>query len=305
MSLLRDIQNAAIDANVDVSVVLRKCKVLAARLGNPNLATWVEDELNGYTDVESLPEYRIIQVHSKGHFAGYAGRRLQNADIPISCIPKKYREQMRSSYMMQPISAYVSLLERSDGDNLQEPWSPDFTAMYGRDIYQNMNCMQAWKVIPRAAVVSLVEAVRNRILSFVLEIESENPKAGEAEINKPPISQERVTQIFNTTINGSVGNLTGGSSHFSQSLQIVVTPGDLESLQRYLTSLGLSTDEVQELETAVKADGTHSKQKELGKSVTGWLGVLMTKIAKGVVPTLKGIEANLITKALLMYYGIE
>jgi len=305
MSLLRDIQNAAIDANVDVSVVLRKCKVLAARLGNPNLAEWVEDELNGYEDAESLPEYRVIQTHSKGHFAGYAGSRLQNADIPISCIPKEYREQMSASYMMQPISAYVSLLERSDGDNLQEPWNPDFTAMYGQKIYQHMNCMQAWKVIPHGAVVSLIEAVRNRILSFVLEVESEDPTAGEAEINKPPIPQERVTQIFNTTINGSVGNLAEGSSHFSQSLQVGVTPGDMESLQQYLKSLGLPADEAQELETAIQADETHSKQKELGKSVTGWLGALMTKIAKGIAPTLKGVETNLITKAVLMYYGIE
>lgn len=45
MSLLRDIQNDVIDANVDISVILRKCKVLAVRLGNEPFENWVDQEL--------------------------------------------------------------------------------------------------------------------------------------------------------------------------------------------------------------------------------------------------------------------
>lgn len=56
--------------------------------------------------------------------------------------------------------------------------------------------MQAWKVIPIGAVVGVLDAVRNRVLNFVLEIEAEEPSAGEASINSNPLPQERIQQIF-------------------------------------------------------------------------------------------------------------
>ena len=216
MSLLREIQEAAIDSEVELTTLLRKCKVLAARLGNVEFKQWVENELSGYDDVETLPEYRILNVNSKGHFSGPFQSGLRNADIPLSCMPKKYRENLAHSYMMQPIAAMEALLEASDGGSAQEPWNPDLVAHFGQKIYEGMNCMQAWKVIPITAVFASLDAVRNRILNFVLEIESEAPDAGEAPINSNPVPQEKVHQIFNTYITGDVQNVAAGSSNFKQ-----------------------------------------------------------------------------------------
>ncbi|MFN4056521.1 MAG: hypothetical protein ACK4GU_16890, partial [Alishewanella aestuarii] len=70
MSLLREIQSAAIDSHTDLASLLRKCKVLAARLGSNDFKAWVDNELSGYKSVDGLPEYRILNVNSKGHFAG-------------------------------------------------------------------------------------------------------------------------------------------------------------------------------------------------------------------------------------------
>lgn len=80
-----------------------------------------------------------------------------------------------------------------------------------------MNCLQAWKVIPVNALVGIVDMIRNRVLSFVLEIESEDPEAGDAPINSHPIAEERVNQIFNTYITGNVQNVATGSSNVNQS----------------------------------------------------------------------------------------
>jgi hypothetical protein len=84
MSLLRDIQNSAIDSSTDITIVLRKCKVLAVRLANDNFQKWVDRELNGYDSIDQLPEYRILKVELKGHFSGPWGSSLQNASIPIT-----------------------------------------------------------------------------------------------------------------------------------------------------------------------------------------------------------------------------
>lgn len=216
MSLLREIQDAAIDSHTSLATLLRKCKVLAARLGNKEFKNWVESELSGYDDLENLPEYRILKVNSKGHFSGPFQSGLRNADIPLLCIDEEFREMLSHSYLSQPVAAMESLVNDTESNTLSEPWNPDLVAYFGQKIYQNMNCMQAWKVIPVPAVVATLDAIRNRILNFVLEMETEYPDAGEAQASSNPVPQEKVNQIFNTYITGSVQNLATGSHHFNQ-----------------------------------------------------------------------------------------
>lgn len=216
MSLLRQIQDAAINSSVDLPALLRKCKVLAARLGNDDFKRWIDNELSGYNNKDDLPEYRVLRVNSKGHFSGAFGSGLRNADIPLLCLPEDFRERLGHSYLMQPIAAMASLVEKSTSGTLEEPWDPDVVAHFGQKIYQHMVCMQAWKVIPASALVAALDTVRTRVLNFALEIEIQNPAAGEAMANEKPVPQETVQHIFNTYITGDVQNLSSGSTNVTQ-----------------------------------------------------------------------------------------
>jgi hypothetical protein len=216
MSLLRQIQDAAIDSSIDLPTLLRKCKVLAARLGNEDFKRWIDNELSGYDKTDELPEYRVLNVNSKGHFSGPFGSARQNADIPLMCVPEVLREDLGHSYMMQPIAAMASLVANKEAKTFEEPWNPDLVAHFGRDIYERMTCIQAWKVIPASALVAALDTVRTRVLNFVLEIESKDPTAGEAHVTEKPLPQETVQQIFNTYIGGNVQNLAPGSTNVRQ-----------------------------------------------------------------------------------------
>ena len=79
MSLLRKIQSAAIESNTDLATLLRKCKVLAARLGSQEFEMWVDNELSSYKSVKELPDYRVFYVNSKGHFSGNYSARSTTA----------------------------------------------------------------------------------------------------------------------------------------------------------------------------------------------------------------------------------
>ena len=68
MSLLQDIQAAAINPETDVTDLLRMCMILAARLKNEDLRKWVSQELNGYKPPADLPSYRIVKSGSFGTF---------------------------------------------------------------------------------------------------------------------------------------------------------------------------------------------------------------------------------------------
>jgi hypothetical protein len=52
MSLLREIQNDLSRTEVDVPIVLRKCKILAARLGSKEFSQWIEWELNAILTIK-------------------------------------------------------------------------------------------------------------------------------------------------------------------------------------------------------------------------------------------------------------
>lgn len=222
MSLLREIQNLAASSSkdIDLSSLLRKCKILAARLNHPEFKTWVEKELNGYEDNEDLPTYRTMKVMSKGHFSGAFGNAVKNANIPTYVIDKEYREYIEHAYFTLSIGGLESLISNSPDGIIRQVWAPELLSIWGEKFYDNMYCVEAWKVIPVASIVNILNIVRNKILNFVLEIEAENPDAGDAKMNTNPIEQGKITQIFNTTINGNVQNVATGSSDVNQNSQI-------------------------------------------------------------------------------------
>ena len=240
MSLLREIQNAAIDSNIELTTLLRKCKVLAVRLESLEFKLWVDNELNGYKSENTLPEYRILSVNSKGHFSGAFGSGLNYADIPLMCLPEKLRDSMSLSYLREPVASLEALVTDSNKGTAEEPWNPDIVAIVGQNIYQDMNCMQAWKVIPITSVIATLDIIRNRILNFALEIEMENPNVGEAEVHSKPVSSEKIQQIFNTYISGTVQNVATGSHSFKQ--QATSTDQNSELFSQILESLNNITD---------------------------------------------------------------
>lgn len=216
MSLLREIQGDAVSSHTSLATLLRKCKILSVRLGNAQFRAWVDCELNGYQDDDILPEYRVLSVESIGDFVGPWGSGLRNAAIPPMSLPGKLREYATQSKLIHSVSAYESLLAQDTEGALRQHWPSDVVAILGGKIYQNMQCVSAWKVIPSNAVASALDTIRTRVLNFCLEIEAVAPDAGESPINQPPLSQERVTQVFNTYISGDAHNVASGGSGFSQ-----------------------------------------------------------------------------------------
>jgi hypothetical protein len=304
MTLLRDIQNSAIDSNVRLSDLLRKCKVLATRLKNEELNKWVDAELNGYQSQDDLPPYRIIRCIAKGHFGGPFGAEMRNITIPASCLPEKKRAWAQSVHLIQPISSLEELV-RSEGGNLQCEWPGDLIASVGNKIYKGYSLYAAWLSIPNGAIVAILDTVRNRILNFALEIEKEAPDAGEAPPNSKPIPEEQVSQIFNTIITGSVQNVATGSSNFTQSGQFTVSQGDFTSLSSFLKSQGVPEEDIKSLQEAIKEDDKEKQPQGFGQKVSAWIGKMLSKAGTVAWNISTSSAGTLLTRAVAQYYGFE
>mgnify|MGYP001221516710 CR=1 FL=1 len=303
MSLLRDIQNSATASKTDVPALLRKCKILAARLGNAKFKEWIDFELNGYQDKHNLPTYRIIKTKSYGDFCGLFGSGGKNLPIPPACIPEEFREYITTLYLMAPVSSYSELLSSPDG-NFREHWPEDLVVYYGQNIYENMNCVNAWKIVPRNSIAAVIDTIITCILSFVLEIEAEAPDAGEAPPNMPPISQEKVTQVFNTYISGNIQNVATGSHHFKQISDTSISQNDFTSLYDFLKAQGIPHDDLFDLEKAIHDDAKENNKKTMGQHVHNWLNTMIEKTKSGSWNIATSVASTLLGKALSKYFGL-
>jgi hypothetical protein len=205
------------------------------------------------------------------------------------------------SYLTAPISSYVALINSNGGNNPREEWPADLIACCQDEFMEMMVLIRAWKVIPRNALVGVIDTVRNRILGFVLEIENLAPDAGETEPAKQQIGSDQVSQVFNTYIAGPVQNLAAGSHDFAQIHQTVVKQGNFESLSGHLCGFGVDASDIEQLREAINADAIGPEP--FGDRVRGWMTGMLGKAASGAWNVGVGAAGTLLAEALARYFG--
>lgn len=280
------------------------CKLLAARISHQQFAEWVDHELNGYPSIDTLPDYRVVRVDSYGSFIG-SFARADKLQIPVSVLPKEFQEQYRNAYMGSSISAYTSLVSGDKAGSVQEAWPIALAVHHVSKLTPDMQCVSAWKEIPIGAIVRLLDSVKTRVLGFAIDLEREAPNAGELPIgSQPPLSSEKMTQIFNTNITGNVGNLANAGTGFSQSAVVQVEQGNWQSLQSHLLELGLSGGDIDGLKADLDRVLAANSQEEKSKAAGTWIGRLASKVAAGAAGVGLEVAAAGVAKAIASYLGL-
>ncbi len=67
--LLDDIIELATNTDQSITVLLRKCVVLAHQIKNDRLKTWANKGLSGHGDEDELPDYRVVSATATGQFS--------------------------------------------------------------------------------------------------------------------------------------------------------------------------------------------------------------------------------------------
>lgn len=300
MTLLQQIQSEAITSHVDLPGLLRRCRILAQRLAVDDFKNWVTYELEGYPHGAPIPAYRKVPTPLiLGTFTGYS-RRLENAQIPISKIPEQFKEYLTTLHFSQGVAAIAEMI-RGESHAIRIPWPVEFLSIIGQgDMYPDFYLAQAIRQVSVSSIREILDQIQNRILSFVLELESRNPEAGEAIMNSPKIPEEQVSAIFNTIIKGDVQNLAQASHDFSQTALAKVIPGDLNSLRTVLFQIGVPHQDIDELEAAINSDKKDGAK--IGGNVTTWLGKMAVKASEVGTKVATGVGTSAIIEAVKMFF---
>jgi len=301
MTLLEEIQTLAVDSSTDVAALLRKCKLLAARLQTVELEQWVTHEANGYPDDVPVPEYRTWSVQLKGHFAGPFGSAINNAPIPFAVLPAEVRKKYEGYECRQSIASIEGLMGKNKNGVLSVV-TGDMALFLGNKVYRGYNCIQAWGEFGTMALIEVVNSVRNRVLDFAIEIWKLDPKAGELGPQQSAIGAKRMTQIFNTTVYGGSANLVGSAESSNVNFHIGVR--DMESLRKVLAANAVQDSDIQDLQAALSSDPAPSSPSQYGPKVTAWIAAMMSKAASGGWAIGLGAAGTLLASAIAKYYGL-
>ena len=97
-------------------------------------------------------------------------------------------------------------------------------------------------------------------------------------------------------------NVAVGGQNVSQSSQIVA--GEIDSLRKYLTGLGVPAPDVAELEHALKQDGPPNQDGQFGPHISGWLGKMVKKAAEGGWKIAVPAAGEVLASGIRWYFGL-
>lgn len=281
-TLLREIETEISNSGTDLAAILRKCKILAARLGSEEFARWVSSELDGYSEDQPIPPYRRLTPQYYANFMG-VGWTAEKQPFLWPVLGKEAYEKLHQIEFREGISKASSL---TTGATISRP---ELGLLVQGKMFPELKCVGAWLEIGGNEFQQLISAVANRILDFVLEIEAANPNAGEALLNTHPVPDEKLQPLVQNFF-GPVGNIAQNSRGFSQTATIGI---GIDDLRKLVTEL---SDRLGELQ--LSAENEHAAQTQLATLVAQLTDKPNLVIVREAGRTLRGITEGAIGSLL-------
>lgn len=233
-SLVLDLQREALDSNAPIAELLRKAIVVAKKLSVREFDLWASNELSGYPSDVTVPPYRIIRGEIKA-WNPYHGW------IPVLMQDSEQAERLSMRANNQGVAELESLLKsKDDGGLLQMPFSKSVEQSLMSGMSVNL---VPTLVVPRTAVVRILDTVRNAVLNWSLQLERDGI-LGEGlsfSVDERRIAAGHVYNIthFHGSVSGSQIQQFSTDSTQSQS-----SGPDLAALARFVGQLRESAPEL-------------------------------------------------------------
>lgn len=259
--------------------MLRKCKVLASRLRNDTLKKWVDAELNGYEDDESLPTYRVFQtvmtmtVHNP--MQGTMTIPVPKSAV-IDVLGEDVAEWISQARISQGIAEIAAISAGKGTPGF--PWPPEMTMLVGQKITK-WHPVKAQTVASTERLKGILDTVRNRVLDMALDLEEEDPTLGEGSpTDMPKPKAKRIDQIVqnhfhvtgdNATINAPVTQTQNNAKS-----------GSSDNLKASLRQLGVAPEQ-----TALVP-----QEEKTPKGVFGRVAALKQRLALKAVAAVEAVE---------------
>lgn len=302
LNLLNEIIEALSSQTGSLTDALLKTKVLLHKIGHQELVEWVNNELNGYPNDDTLPEYRILPAQVLVN-ASNSAYRVTSHPVPLGHLTKDQRETLETAKMNQSLAVLEKLVEKPDG-HLQAAIPMELNGLLGKGLANGYQIQRAWCDIGQASVAQIFVQVRSRLLDFVLGLQDQlGDDVSEQEI-KTKANLLDASGLFNNAIFGNNTTIVVGA-HNKQQVTNITIKGDFATLAEELRQHGIKEPDITDLEQAIKADNGAQElsDKKFGPSVRTWLQSMFSKAVDSSWQIELGVVSSFLATSLQKYYG--
>ncbi len=293
-SIVLELQQLASEKAEDISDLLRKALLVASKLRLTDFQKWIKNELNGY-EKDAIPSYRMGrgEIKLKNPYHGL---------IPVAFGDSEIEDAFCNFEIRQSIGSLEAVLANSEKTGyLTFPLNTQMISylMQQQDIAQ----LPPVRVIDKSKINAILEIVQNTILEWSLKLEDQGI-LGDG-LSFSPDEKERAASNMEIKIEnfqGVMGDIVNSS--VTQNLAQEIGKGDLTSLNKYLESLRIQPEEINELNKAIKEDHVPENPTEFGEKVNLWIGKMVSKTITGTWNVAASGAGGLLATALAKYYGL-
>ena len=245
-SAVHNLQQAIMEGKTSITQLLRQTKLIAAKLDLGDVEQWVDLELNGYPDGQERPKYREVTTDKLMLHNPYRGWEY------VGDVNKRIRTQ-------HPIAEIERLAQEKAVSFAPEnnfPITDNLGSSMGSEWPQRVT-------INPGQFKGILEAVRNELLRWAIEMEKRGIKGENMDFNDEEKKLAKESTINIQNFHGVLGNVE--NSH--------VTLYDYSSVQQLLVDHSIPKQDRRELEDIMDElkEATPEKKPSLLKRGEDWI----------------------------------
>ncbi len=165
-SIITELQQDAVNNEVDLTNLLRKALVVAKKLKAADFEKWIQNELNGYRK-DKIPSYRLLPCEPRLY-------HHQSGWVPIIMEDPKETELLSVWPCFNPVAELKALASGAQAHpHFQAPYPPTVE----RDLLRLVNYpSRPMCYIAKLSVIGILDKVRNTLLNTAIDLDKDGIK---------------------------------------------------------------------------------------------------------------------------------
>ena len=289
--LVLQLQAECLDSRVSILEVLRKALVVARKLSLESAQVWIGKELNGYRSGDTAPPHRLLtgQIRAWNPYHGWQ---------PVIFEDHKEEASLSKCFAGQPAGELENLV-KSGKDTLQFP----FRSEIERKLMEGLDFpLQATRHVSCAAISGIIDAVRNMVLEWCLQLEKDGI-LGEGLVfsarEKETAAHANYTINYNAPVAQS--QIQQGSPHANQNITVGET--DKKAVAEFITALREHASELNLDATKNEQLSARVQEIESQLASTNPSRNVLHESLRTIRNVLEGCAGSLIASGLLFEIG--
>ena len=272
-SIVIDIQKQVLSKST--TDVLRQAYIIARKLKIKDFEIWINNELNGYKEDDSIPEYRNIfgDIKAWNPYRGWVPVIIENIEM---------YNKLTMSKIGQGIPGLESIINQSGKKDIISINLPDSFNQLISDGFPTKYIQR----LSSTSIIGIIETVKNIIMEWILKLEDE---------------EKRIASEKNYTVNNFYGNILNSQiqQNSNQSSQTINNALDIDKIVKVLELINTHKKDIialldspKDFEKELDVVNDEVKKANPSKEVVG-------QSFKTIRNILEGIAGNMIAAGIL------